>query len=59
VKKVVALMTQAAALADPGARAPLIQEAGIYRNRAAVGSRIVMVLVLITIALMAFGAHYV
>jgi hypothetical protein len=58
IRKAVALMKQAAGAADAAARSSLMAQAEQCRRRAASGSRIVAVLLIVTIALMALG-HYV
>jgi hypothetical protein len=58
MKKVMALTTQAGTIADPAARASLMQQASQLRQRAGTAGRIVAVLLIITIILMSMG-HYV
>ena len=58
MKKAMALMAQAAAVADPAAKAPLIAQAAAVRQRARTFATIVAVLLIITIMAMAAG-HYV
>lgn len=58
MRKVVALMKQAAETADAHTRAPLLEQAGQLRRKAGAAGRIVVVLLVITTVLMALG-HYV
>lgn len=58
MRKVVALMKQAAETTDAQIRAPLLEQAGQLRRKAGKAGRIVALLLIVTIVLMALG-HYV
>ncbi len=58
IKKVLAVTTQASASTDAATRAQLMQQAADLRARVATWTRIVAILLIVTILLMAIG-HYV
>jgi len=59
MKKVVALMTQAAGTADASARSSLMAQAEQCRKKAGAGGRTVAILVIVTVIVMVVGAHFV
>jgi hypothetical protein len=59
MKKAVALMTQAAGVAEAPARSALIDQAAQCRRKAAAGGRTVAFLLIVTVIIMVLGAHFV